>query len=188
MYDWMKNDSPIVNEANLKNISTKPQQIRKMHEHESCIFVGFQCIWKESTHVYITMRSLWARWHIKLPGSRLFTQQFIQCADQRKHQSSTSLVFVRGIHRWPVNSPNKGPVTRKMFPINDGIMYDINIQSFIVCYGFERLSMLDSYRPLYKTITTQTTMNSVYTTRGIYWRLGHLWPISLRQAIQKYIS
>ena len=25
--------------------------------------------------------------------------------DQRKHQSSASLVCVRGIHRWPVNSP-----------------------------------------------------------------------------------
>ena len=31
----------------------------------------------------------------------------------RKHQSSASLAFVRGIHRWPVNSPHKGPVTRK---------------------------------------------------------------------------
>ena len=36
-------------------------------------------------------------------------------ADQRKHQSSASLAFVRGIHRWPVNSPHKGPVTRKCF-------------------------------------------------------------------------
>ena len=34
--------------------------------------------------------------------------------DQRKHQNSASLAFVRGIHRWPVNSPYKGPVTRKM--------------------------------------------------------------------------
>ena len=42
-------------------------------------------------------------------------------ADQRKHQSSASLVFVRGIHRWPVNSPHKGPVTRKMFPFDDVI-------------------------------------------------------------------
>ena len=32
---------------------------------------------------------------------------------QRKHQSSASLAFVRGIHRWPVNSPHKWPVTRK---------------------------------------------------------------------------
>ena len=43
-------------------------------------------------------------------------------ADQRKHQSSASLAFVMGIHRWPVNSPHKGPVTRKMFPSDDVIM------------------------------------------------------------------
>ena len=35
--------------------------------------------------------------------------------DQRKHQSSASLAFMRGIHRWPVDSPHKGPVTRKCF-------------------------------------------------------------------------
>ena len=43
--------------------------------------------------------------------------------DQRKHQSSASLAFVRGIHRWPVNSPHKRPVTRKMFPFDDVIMH-----------------------------------------------------------------
>ena len=43
-------------------------------------------------------------------------------ADQRKHQSSASLAFLRGVHRWPVNSPHKGPVTRKMFPFDDVIM------------------------------------------------------------------
>ena len=43
-------------------------------------------------------------------------------ADQRKHQSSASLAFVRGIHRGPVNSPHKWPVTRKMFPFHDVIM------------------------------------------------------------------
>ena len=44
-------------------------------------------------------------------------------ADQRKHQSSASLAFVRGIHRGPVNSPHKWPVTRKMFPFDDVIMW-----------------------------------------------------------------
>ena len=41
---------------------------------------------------------------------------------------------MRGIHRWPVNYPHKGPVTRKMFPFDDVIMgmticrrYGINI-------------------------------------------------------------
>ena len=44
-------------------------------------------------------------------------------ADQRKHQSSASLAFVRVIRRWPVNSSySKGPVTRKMLPFDDVIM------------------------------------------------------------------
>ena len=44
-------------------------------------------------------------------------------ADQRKHQSSTSLAFVWGIHRWPVNYPHNRPVTQKMFPFDDIIMW-----------------------------------------------------------------
>ena len=36
-------------------------------------------------------------------------------ADRRKYQSSESLAFVWGIHRWPVNSPHKGPVRGKSF-------------------------------------------------------------------------
>ena len=47
-------------------------------------------------------------------------------ADQRKHQRSASLAFVRGIHRWPVNSPHKWPVAWKMFPFDDVIMFFIN--------------------------------------------------------------
>ena len=44
-------------------------------------------------------------------------------ADKRKNQSSASLALVRGIHRSvPVNSPHKGPVTRKMFPFHDVII------------------------------------------------------------------
>ena len=42
--------------------------------------------------------------------------------DQRTHQNSASLAFVRGIHRWPLNFQHKWPVTRKMFPFDDVIM------------------------------------------------------------------
>ena len=44
-------------------------------------------------------------------------------ADQRKHQSSASLAYVRGIHRWPVDPPHKGPVTRNIVLFHDVIMY-----------------------------------------------------------------
>ena len=43
-------------------------------------------------------------------------------ADQRKHQRSASLALVRGIHRGPMNSLHKWPVTRKKFPLDDVIV------------------------------------------------------------------
>ena len=43
-------------------------------------------------------------------------------ADQRQHQSSVSLAFVRGIHRWPVDFLRKGLVARKMLPFDDVII------------------------------------------------------------------
>ena len=48
-------------------------------------------------------------------------------AHQRKDQSSASLAFVRWIHRRPVNSAHKEPVTRKMFP------FDYVIMVLLVC-------------------------------------------------------
>ena len=50
-------------------------------------------------------------------------------ADRRKHQSSASLALVREIHQWLVNSPHKGPVTRKMFPFDDVIMNGLAIET-----------------------------------------------------------
>ena len=62
-------------------------------------------------------------------------------ADQRKYHSSASLAFVRGIHRWPVNSPHKGPVTRKMFPFDDVIMDNLNVSltgiKWFRCHGLQ---------------------------------------------------
>ena len=46
-------------------------------------------------------------------------------ADQTKYRRSASLVFVPGIHRRPVNSPHKWPITRKMFPYDDVIMIGV---------------------------------------------------------------
>ena len=52
----------------------------------------------------------------------IFYSTVYSSADQRKHQSSASLAFMRGIHRGPVNSLHRWPVTRKMFPFDDVIM------------------------------------------------------------------
>ena len=58
----------------------------------------------------------------QITGVLIICLNVCSVADQRKHQSPMSLAFVRGIHRWQVNSPHKGPVTRKMFPFDDVIM------------------------------------------------------------------
>ena len=53
------------------------------------------------------------------------------------------LAFVRGIHQWPVNSPHKGPATRKMFPFDDVIMH-----SFCI----DEATMDDKNTPIYLTL------------------------------------
>ena len=63
-------------------------------------------------------------WHLDSLLNHLFRHR------SKKTSSSTPLAFVRGIHRWPVNSPNKGPVMQKMFPFDD-----IIILSSVLPYG-----------------------------------------------------
>ena len=74
-------------------------------------------------------------------------------AYKRKHQSSASLAFVRGIYRWPVDSPHKGSVTSKllmtsswsvacMLCVNAGDMqtlFRISNISIELCISFSRI-------------------------------------------------
>ena len=53
----------------------------------------------------------------RITGVLIVCSSVFSDADQRRHQNFASLVFVRGIHRRPVDSPHNGPVTRK----NDSI-------------------------------------------------------------------
>ena len=62
---------------------------------------------------------VWNHQHHQCLLNRLFKHA------SRKHQSSASLDFVRGIHRWPLYSPHIGPVTRKMFPFDDVIIWSL---------------------------------------------------------------
>ena len=68
-------------------------------------------------------------------------------ADQRNYESPASLAFVWGIHRGPVNSPHKGPVTRKMFPFDDVIMFYSNVPaSTYLCIHWQPKRHSDSDR------------------------------------------
>ena len=55
-------------------------------------------------------------------ASQITSLTIVYSTDQSKHQSSALLAFVWGIHRGPVNSPHKWPISRKMFPFDDVIM------------------------------------------------------------------
>ena len=77
-------------------------------------------------YLNITVTSLWARWRLKSPASRLFTQPFIQAQIKE-----TSKLCVTGLcaGNSPVTGefPHKWPVTRKMLQFDDVIMavYDM---------------------------------------------------------------
>ena len=58
----------------------------------------------------------------QIPGVSMVCSAVYLGVDQRKHQRSASVPFVRGIQRWHMNSPHKGPVARKMFPYDDVIV------------------------------------------------------------------
>ena len=56
------------------------------------------------------------------PASLLFTPPFIQALIKGNIKAPRHGSFVRGIHRWPVNSPHKWPVAQKMVPFDYVIM------------------------------------------------------------------
>ena len=76
----------------------------------------------------------------------VYSTVYYSGTDQRKHQSSASLAFVWGIHRWPVNSPHKWPETRKIFPFDDVIMWYCNFRDLnptvIITLPFRLISKL----------------------------------------------
>ena len=74
------------------------------------------------------------------PHDCLLNRLFSTGADHR-HQSCALLDFVRGIYRWPVNSPHKEPVTRKMFPFDDVIMHREDIIMLPMVAVFDHYSV-----------------------------------------------
>ena len=96
-------------------------------------------------------------------------------ADQRKQQNSAALAFVWGLHWWPVNSPHKWPVTRKMFPFDDAIMI---IESSFNYYVVKLNQDLRSLTESTSTIIMMTSSNgSFFRVIGPLWEefINHRW-------------
>ena len=89
-------------------------------------------------------------------------------ADQRKHQSSAWLAFVREIHRGPVNSPHKWTVARKMFPFDDVIMYS---ETSFSCFLSKPNPHCSTANGLQKSDTTMHTREGELHSKGCLWRV-----------------
>ena len=86
-------------------------------------------------------------------------------ADQRKHQSSESLAFVRGIHWRPVDSPHKEPVMWKMFSFDNVIMR---------CLASSTTKMPNEFEGHWETLNSYFPASSLHK---IWWQNIH--PLNL---------
>ena len=55
------------------------------------------------------------------PASRLFAYLFVH-TEIKESIKAPHHWTLKGIYRWPVDSPHKGPLTQKVFPFDDVIM------------------------------------------------------------------
>ena len=77
----------------------------------------------------------------KITGFSIVCSTVCSGVDQRKHQNPPSLAFVRGIHRWPVYSLHKWPVTRKCFHSTTSSWNSGIHQSDIHIFAFNKMSV-----------------------------------------------
>ena len=90
-------------------------------------------------------------------------------ADQRKHQSSASLAFVRGIHRWPVNSPHKEQVTWKWFHLMTSSWHSL-VSFWSLCMYMESeldlcVACPNTYKPLAERNSRMIIYNFLLTQK-----------------------
>ena len=137
----------------------------------------------------------------QIPALRLFDQPFIQAQIKEDIKGNRHWPFVRGIHPWPVNSPLKGPVTRKMFPFDDVFMFiaigsqslplrlltcEITFESlFFVCYFWQIISMQISFlflQPILnqkRKVNMSKVKNMLRNKNGIVTKWVNWWPSTM---------
>ena len=116
-------------------------------------------------------------------------------ADQRKHQSPASLAFVRRIQRWPVNSPNKGPLIWKCFHLMTSSCLQI-FQLHPLFIGLWRIHNFLYVTEILKTIKIEARDDSIQKFRGYEISKGICWfefylfqcPISLVRVLKLMVD
>ena len=128
----------------------------------------------------ITMTSWWERWHLKSPASRLFTQPFIQAQIKEKIKAQRHWPLW-GIHR---NSLHKGPVTRKIFPFDDFIIYfnyrvcGIMSVHWLICYASYIINPCPY--PMWPHTSSAKLLTTSHDRRILAgWSIHHSWCVCL---------
>ena len=86
-------------------------------------------------------------WNVFLKVQLAISQYWYRTGDIWINDSLLTCTFIQwGIHRGPVNSPHKWPLTRKMFPFDDVIMLDLD--EVLCCLLWCRLQTLIYPYPL----------------------------------------
>ena len=119
-------DSSVLNVIEFFNHMTSQNSQSTVYNTDRSIntFLWIIYIWR--VYYYDVIMSLMAS---QITSLTIVYSTVYSVTDQRKHQSSASLAFVRGVHQGPGNSPHKGPVTRKMFPFDDVIISKQDMQA-----------------------------------------------------------
>ena len=107
-----------------------------MSREQICDSLSWRQFWKSVHRMPICIKILQWRHNGRdgvsnnQPHDCLFNRLFRHRS--KKTSKPASLAFVRGIHRWPVNSPHKGPVTRKLVPFHDASLTDMFKISYLL--------------------------------------------------------
>ena len=75
-----------------------------------------------------------------------------------------------GIHRWPLNSPLKGPVTRKMFPFDDVIIKTHKLMAWIQHQSWCDVSKTKHIEMIYKFMGHAVFPSLLFATLSFYFK------------------
>ena len=92
-----------------------------------------------------------ASWRLKSKADRLIVEQHTQANNKGYIKAPPYWSFVRGIHRWPVDSPHKGTVMQQSFPCPDVIM-DTYVVLVIRTRVFSRHAVFSQHRKILRVL------------------------------------
>ena len=114
----------------------------------------------------------WAPWCLKSTAAQMFVEQVVQTI-KGNIKAPSYWPFVRGIHQWMVDSPHKGPVTQKVFPLYDAVLHIFQTIDRTSCPDGEKSMGYGSWFSIPKQRSDRTCVLERVVTIGLdSWNLN----------------